>query len=130
MAGSVNLVMIIGHLGRDPEVRQANGQTVCNFSMACNETWKDRDGKKQERVEWVRVVVWGPTADACGKYLAKGRQAYVEGRLQTRKWQNKDGVDVYTTEVVARNVVFLGGKADGGGRQEDPPPPGDEDVAF
>lgn len=106
---SLNRCQFIGNLGADPEVRQAGDKPVCNFRIACSEQWKDRSDNKQERTEWVSVQSWGPLADVCGKYLAKGKQVYVEGRLQTRKWQDKDGKDRYTTEIVADKVLFLGG---------------------
>lgn len=110
MGGSVNKVIIVGRLGHDPEVRFAgNGNAVANFSVATDEEWKDKDGNKQSRVEWHRVVVWGKLAELCGEYLKKGRQCFVEGKLQTREWE-KDGVKRYTTEVVASEVTFLGGK--------------------
>lgn len=113
--GSVNRVILVGHLGRDPEVRfTPGGQSVCNFSVATTETWNDKDGQKQQRTEWVRIVVWGKLAELCGEYLKKGRQCYVEGKLQTREYE-KDGQKRFSTEVVASTVVFLGGK-DGGTR--------------
>ena len=120
MAGSgVNKVILIGNLGRDPEVRYTpGGQAVANFTVATNESWTDKQGQKQERTEWHRIVVWGKPAELCGEYLSKGRQVYVEGRLQTREWTNKEGAKQYTTEVVANpvgGVVFLGG-GDRGGR--------------
>jgi single-strand DNA-binding protein len=90
---------------------------VCNLSVATNEVWKDKQGQKQERVEWHRVNVWGDQAEHCSKYLAKGRMVYVEGRIQTRKWQDKEGKDRYTTEVVADRVVFLGGQGQGPGAE-------------
>src|SRR5256885_1856225 len=118
MAG-VNKVILIGNLGRDPEVRYTpSGQAVANFTVATNEAWTDKSGQKQERTEWHRVVVWGKTAENCGEYLSKGRQVYIEGRLQTREWTNKEGAKQYTTEVVANpvgGVVFLAG-GDRGGR--------------
>ena len=122
MAGSgVNKVILIGNLGKDPEVRYTpGGQAVANFTIATNENWTDKQGQKQERTEWHRVVVWGKTAENCGEYLSKGRQVYIEGRLQTREWTNKEGAKQYTTEVVANpvgGVVFLsGGDRSGGGR--------------
>lgn len=113
MAG-VNKVIALGNLGADPEVRfTGGGQAVCNFRLAVSESWKDKEGKKQERTEWFAVVVWGKLAELCGEYLKKGRQAYVEGKLQTREWE-KDGQKRYSTEIVASTVVFLGGE--GGGR--------------
>jgi single-strand DNA-binding protein len=109
---SLNRVMIIGRLGKDPEVRYTSGgMAVANFSMATSENWNDKNGQKQERTEWHNVVVWGKQAENCGKYLSKGRQAYVEGRLQTRSWDDKDGNKRYTTEIVAKTVQFIGGQA-------------------
>ena len=105
---SVNKVLIIGRLGAKPEVRNTpGGASVGNFSVATNETWMDKNNQKQERTEWHRVVVWGKLAELCANYLDKGRQVYVEGRLQTRQWQDKDGATKYTTEVVANTVQFL-----------------------
>jgi single-strand DNA-binding protein len=112
--GSLNKAQLIGHLGQDPELKYtANNVPTCNLSVATNETWKDKNGQKQERVEWHRVVVWKEQAEHCAKYLTKGRMVYVEGRIQTRKWQDKTGQDRYTTEIVADKVTFLGGN-DGG----------------
>ncbi len=118
MAGSgVNKVILIGNLGRDPEVRYTpGGQAVANFTVATNENWTDKQGQKQERTEWHKIVVWGKLAELCGEYLSKGRQAYIEGRLQTREWTNKEGAKQYTTEVVANQVVFLSGGERGQGR--------------
>ena len=108
MAG-VNKVMIIGRLGSDPEVKQiTSGNTVATLSVATSESWNDKNGQKQERTEWHRVVVWGKTAELCGKYLSKGRQLYLEGRLQTRSWEDQQGQKKYTTEIVATTVQFLG----------------------
>ncbi|MBE2251372.1 MAG: single-stranded DNA-binding protein [Myxococcus sp.] len=119
MAGGVNKVILIGNLGKDPEVRfTPAGAAVANFNIATNESWTDKSGQKQERTEWHRIVVWGKLAELCGEYLKKGRQCYVEGRLQTREWTDKEGKKNYTTEVVAQSVQFLGGgpgRADGGG---------------
>lgn len=106
---SVNKVLIIGRLGQNPEVRYTpSGAAVGNFSVATSESWNDKSGQKQERTEWHRVVVWGKTAEHCAQYLTKGRQVYVEGRLQTRQWQDKDGQTKYTTEIQAQTVQFLG----------------------
>lgn len=117
MSSSVNKVILLGRLGKDPEVRfTGGGQAVCNFSVATSESWKDKEGKKQERTEWSRIVVWGKLAELCGEYLKKGRQCYVEGRLQTREWTDKEGRKNFTTEIVASEVVFLG---DGGRRGGD-----------
>jgi single-strand DNA-binding protein len=108
----VNKVIILGRLGADPETKNiSSGSTVTTFSLATSEAWKDREGQKQERTEWHRVVVWGKLAEICGKYLAKGRQAFVEGRLQTRSWEDQQGNKRYTTEIVANNVQFIGGSA-------------------
>ncbi|MFO7155488.1 MAG: single-stranded DNA-binding protein [Pseudomonadota bacterium] len=112
---SVNKVILVGHLGADPEVRfTPSGQAVANFRMATSEAWTDRaTGQRQERTEWHRVVVWGKLGELCGEYLRKGRQCYVEGRLQTREWQDRDGQKRYTTEIVASQVIFLGGRGEG-----------------
>ncbi len=116
MAGGVNKAILIGNLGADPEVRfTAGGQAVANFRIATSESWKDKNGQQQERTEWHRIVVWGKLAELCGEYLKKGRQCYVEGRLQTREWTNKDNQKQYTTEVVAQTVTFLGGRPEGAG---------------
>ncbi len=120
MAGGINKVILIGNLGADPEVRfTPSGQAVANFRIATSESWSDKtSGQKQERTEWHRIVVWGKLAELCGEYLKKGRQCYVEGRLQTREWTDKEGKKNYTTEVVANTVQFLGS---GGGRAADGP---------
>lgn len=110
MASGINKVLLIGRLGSDPELRYtSNGGAVANFSLATNESWTDKAGQKQEKTEWHRIVVWGKLGELCGQYLAKGRQAYVEGRLQTREWVDKEGHKKYTTEIVAQNIQFLGG---------------------
>lgn len=110
---SLNKVMLIGHLGKDPEIRHTSGGTsVANFSLATNEKWKDKEGVQQERTEWHNIVAWDKLADIMGKYLFKGSQVYLEGRIQTRKWQDRDNNDRYTTEIVCANMVMLGGKRD------------------
>lgn len=116
MARGVNKVILVGHLGRDPEVRYApNGQAVANVTLATSESWKDKNtGDRQERTEWHRVVFFGRLAEIAGEYLKKGAQVYVEGRLQTRKWQDKDGMDRYTTEIVANDMQMLGSRAGAG----------------
>lgn len=115
---SVNKVILIGRLGQNPEVRYTpSGAAVANFSVATNESWMDKSGQKQERTEWHRIVVWGKLAELCSQYLSKGRQAYIEGRLQTRQWQDKDGQTKYTTEVQAQTVQFLGAQGAGAGRE-------------
>lgn len=128
---SVNKVILIGNLGRDPELRYTqSGQAVANFSLATNERFGGRDGgEQQERTEWHRIVTWGKTAETCAQYLAKGRNVYIEGRLQTRDWEDRDGNKRQTTEVVAQRVQFLGspprGEAGGpsGGPGGDQPAP-------
>jgi single-strand DNA-binding protein len=106
----VNKVIIVGRLGADPELKYtSSGTAVARLNLATSEQWKDKStGDKQERTEWHRVVVWAKLAELCGQYLKKGRQAYVEGRLQTRSWEDKEGNKRYTTEVVAQTVQFLG----------------------
>lgn len=113
MASGVNKVIIIGHLGKDPEVRYTpSGQAVANFALATTESWNDKQGQKQEKTEWHRIVAWGKTAELAGEYLAKGRQVYIEGKLQTRQWDDRDGNKKYTTEIVVSNLTFLGGRGD------------------
>ncbi|MBS1970465.1 MAG: single-stranded DNA-binding protein [Bdellovibrionales bacterium] len=105
----VNKVIIVGRLGADPEVKAVGqGTTVTRLNIATSENWMGKDGQKQERTEWHRVVVWGKLAEICGKHLSKGRQVYVEGRLQTRQWEDQQGQKKYTTEIVANTVQFLG----------------------
>ncbi|MBI4042039.1 MAG: single-stranded DNA-binding protein [Deltaproteobacteria bacterium] len=120
---SVNKVIIVGNLGADPEVRYTNtGSAVANFNVATTENWTDKTtGQRQEKTEWHRVVAWGKLAQVCGEYLRKGRQVYVEGRLQTRSWEDKEGAKRYTTEVVANTVQFLGSAPDKGGEKVSPP---------
>jgi single-strand DNA-binding protein len=104
----VNKVIIVGRLGTDPEQRAVGTGTVTKLSVATSENWVDKEGKKQERTEWHRVVVWGRLAEICGKHLSKGRQVYIEGRLQTRSWEDQQGQKKYSTEIVASTVQFLG----------------------
>ena len=113
---SVNKVILIGNLGRDPETRyMPDGGAVTNVSIATTEQWKDKNGEKQEKTEWHRVAFFGKLAEIAGEYLKKGSQVYVEGRLQTRKWQDKDGQDKYTTEIVANAMQMLGSRQGMGG---------------
>ena len=128
--GSVNKVILVGNLGRDAEVRSTtSGTSVATISIATTDVWNDKAGNKQEKTEWHRVVLWGKTAETLQEYLLKGRQIYVEGRLQTREWQDRDGNKRYTTETRADRVVLLGGRGnsagDGSGgsqeRQAEPP---------
>ncbi len=142
MAG-VNKVILVGNLGADPEVNFNTGSNpVATFRIATTESWKDKQGQKQERTEWHRIVAWGKLAELAGEYLSKGRQVYIEGKIQTRKWQDKSGNDRYTTEIVAQNLTFLGAKPDSGrqrqqesqyptqGRPGDPPPPQRNEAGF
>ncbi len=116
MARGINKVILVGNLGKDPEVRYSpSGQAVANATLATSESWKDKNtGEKQERTEWHRVVFFGRLAEIAGEYLKKGAQIYVEGRLQTRKWQDKEGQDRYTTEIVANEMQMLGSRSGAG----------------
>ncbi|MCB9561408.1 MAG: single-stranded DNA-binding protein [Kofleriaceae bacterium] len=131
MAGGVNKVILVGNLGADPDMRYTpSGAGVCELRVATSDSWTDKNGQRQERTEWHRVIVWGKRAEVCAKYLAKGRQVYVEGRIQTRNYDDKDGNKRYITEVIANDVQFLGGK-EGGARRgsgDDVPPPPDPDY--
>lgn len=105
----VNKVILVGRLGVDPEIKYtATGTAVCRLSLATSESWTDKDGQKKDRTEWHRIIVWAKLAQICGEYLKKGRQIYVEGRLQTRSWEDKSGNKRYSTEIVANTVQFLG----------------------
>ena len=117
MARGVNKAIIVGTLGQDPEIRYtANGSAVANISVATNESWKDKQtGEAQERTEWHRIVMFGRLAEIAQQYLKKGSQAYFEGRIQTRKWQDQSGNDRYSTEIVANEMQMLGGRAGAGG---------------
>jgi len=143
--GRVNKVILVGNLGKDSELRTTSGgAAVATFSMATTEVWNDKQGQKQEKTEWHRIVLWGKQAESLNEYLVKGKQIYVEGRLQTRQWDDKDGNKRYTTEIKADRVTLLGGG--GGGRsggmerggghapggQDDPPmePMTDDDIPF
>ena len=147
MAGGVNKVILVGNLGADPDMRfTPSGQGVCELRVATSESWNDKNGQRQERTEWHRIVVWGKRAEVCAKYLAKGRQVFVEGRIQTRTYDDKDGNKKYITEIIAADVQFLGGGGrdgaaggggggprgggggDGGGPERDSPPPSDGDF--
>ena len=117
MARGVNKVIIVGNLGQDPEVKyMPSGQAVCNISVATTDSWSDKaSGEKQEKTEWHRVVFFRRLAEIAGEYLRKGSQVYIEGRLQTRKWQDQSGVEKYTTEIIANEMQMLGGRGGGGG---------------
>lgn len=111
---SINKVILIGNLGRDPEVRYTNnGAAICNITIATSRAWKDKQGEKQEETEWHRVVLFDKQAEVAGQYLKKGRPVYIEGRLKTRKWTDKDGAEKYTTEVMADSMQLLGGREEG-----------------
>lgn len=143
MAG-INKAILVGRLGSDPEVRYTpSGVAVANFNIATSEEWKDKDsGEKKERTEWHRIVAWSKLGEICGEYLSKGRQVYIEGRIQTRSWEDRDGNKRYTTEIVATDVQFLGGRdagsgprAAGGGAASDSQgspiqAPEDDDIPF
>ena len=119
MARSVNKVILIGNLGKDPELRYApSGSAVTNFSLATSEQWKDQEGNPQERTSWHNIVMWGKLAEIAAEYLKKGRKVYIEGRLQYRDYEGKDGNKRYVTEIVASDLVMLGSRADGGSGQE------------
>lgn len=106
----VNKAIIVGRLGADPELKYLeSGEAVCNFTMATSESWTSKDGEKKERTEWHKVIAWGRKGEVCAKYLSKGKEVYVEGKLQTRKYIDKDDIEKYTTQIVATNVTFLGG---------------------
>jgi single-strand DNA-binding protein len=110
---AVNKCIFIGNLGRDPEMRyMPDGKAVANFSIGVSEAWKDKQGAKQEKTEWVRVTAFDKLGEICGEYLKKGSQVYIEGKMQTRKWQDKDGADKYTTEIIASQMQMLGGKGE------------------
>jgi single-strand DNA-binding protein len=139
---SVNKVILIGNLGKDPEVRYTqNGRAVARFPIATSEVWNDAEGNRQERTEWHNIIVWGKQGETCGQYLAKGRQAYIEGSIRTRSYDDKTGQKRYVTEIIAQRVRFLGGGArvapeaegeghgeavSGGGGQA----PFDDDIPF
>ncbi len=108
---SVNKVILVGNLGKDPEVRfTPNGHAVARFPIATSEAWNDKNGERREHTEWHQIVVWNKAAEACGEYLAKGRQVYIEGAIRTRQYDDKDHVRRYVTEVIAQRVQFLGGQ--------------------
>lgn len=141
MAQGINKVILIGNLGRDPEVRYTqSGTAVANFTLATTEVWT-KDGQKNEHTEWHRIVAWRRLAEICGQYLTKGRQVYIEGRIRTRKWEDRDGNERYTTEIEARDMQMLGSPGSGGGGPDyddspSGPAPGpdsavsDDDIPF
>lgn len=139
---SINKVILVARLGKDPEIRSMpNGKSVANFSVATSRQWKNQNGEKQEETEWSNIITYNKLADIIGKYLRKGSQVYLEGRLQTRRWQDKEGKDRYTTEIICNEMQMLDGKKDGGGSSAAPvnqPTAGggggskdmDEDIPF
>ena len=145
MSGSINKVILIGRLGRDPEVKYTpSGQAVAKFSIATDETFKDRNGEQQRRTEWHNIVAWRRLAEICGEYLVKGKLIYIEGRLQTRQWEDRDGNKRNTTEIIAREMKMLSAKGEGersgfsSGQEEPTPAPSpapsaeitDDDIPF
>ena len=113
MARSVNKVILLGHLGKDPELSYvASGQSLAKFTMATNRSYKDKNGELKEETEWHNIVAWGKTGEICAQYLSKGRQAYIEGHIRSRNWEDKDGNKRTTVEIVADNVVLLGGRGE------------------
>jgi single-strand DNA-binding protein len=138
---SLNRAQVIGNLGKDPEVRYTqSGTAVASFSIATSEKWKNKNGEDEERTEWHNITLWGKLAEIAGEYLTKGKQVYIEGKLQTRKWQDRDGVDRYTTEIVGHSMLMLGQKsgtrpphpAEGESEQGYEPPDfnPDDDIPF
>ena len=142
MANGLNKAILIGNLGRDPEVRYTpSGLAVANLNIATSETWTNKEREKETRTEWHRIVAFGKLGEICGEYLAKGKQIYIEGRIQTRDWEDKDGVKRYTTEIVASQMIMLGSKdsgdayrpsdpAAGGGPASPIQAPEDDDIPF
>ena len=136
----INKVILIGNLGNDPEVRYTQaGTPVASFNIATTERWKGQDGQMQEQTEWHRITAWKGLAEVCGEHLKKGSRVYIEGKLQTRKWQDQNGNDRYTTEVIAREMKMLSSRGEGGSGQqgqgqgggyEPPHMPPDDDVPF
>ena len=145
MANGLNKAILIGNLGKDPEIRYTpGGLGIANFNIATSETWNNKEGAKETRTEWHRIVAFGKLAEICGEYLSKGKQVYIEGRIQTRDWEDKDGNKKYTTEIVANQMLMLGsrdagdaarsqgGMGGGGGGSQGAPDPGpqDDDIPF
>ncbi len=121
MANGLNKAILIGNLGRDPEVRYTpGGLAVANFSMATSETWTNKEGEKETRTEWHRIVAWGKLGEICGEYLSKGKQIYIEGRIQNREWEDKEGNKRYTTEITASQMLMLGSRESAGESRPSP----------
>ena len=139
---SVNKVILIGNLGRDPEVRYTqNGTAVANFTLATNEVWNDKSGERQEKTEWHRIVVWGKQAEIAREHLSKGKQVYIEGSIQTRQWDDREGNKRTTTEIKAQRLMMMGRAEAGESRMnaaapppdaagDEPGPPPDDDIPF
>jgi single-strand DNA-binding protein len=137
---SVNKVILVGNLGRDPEVRYTpSGTAVANFSLATTENWTNKDGEKESRTEWHRIVAWGRLGEICGEYLSKGKQVFIEGRIRTNEWEDQEGNKRQTTEIVATNMQMLGPRAGadtfqdnsfGGGKAKGPTGPVEDDIPF
>jgi single-strand DNA-binding protein len=130
---SVNKVILLGRLGKDPEVRYTQGgKAVASFSLATSESWKDDKGEKKEKTEWHNIVMWGRLGEVAGEYLKKGHQAYIEGKIQTRAWEDKEGNKRYTTEIVGTSLVMLEKKGGGSGPgpKESGSPVNDDDIPF
>ena len=142
MASGLNKAILIGNLGRDPEVRYTpSGVAVANFSIATSETWTNKEGERETRTEWHRIVAFGRLGEICGEYLSKGRQIYIEGRIQTRDWEDREGIKRYTTEIVANQMLMLGARDQAeSARSDDAPSPDfsstqvpaqdDDDIPF
>jgi len=136
---SLNKVMLLGRLGKDPEIKHTEGgKTICKFSIATDETWKGSDGEKQSKTTWHNIVVWGKLAEICGQYLSKGKLVFLEGKIQVREWEDKEGAKRVTTEILVSNMVMCGGREDGegkpavkpGGARHGDDSNEDEDVPF
>jgi single-strand DNA-binding protein len=126
MANGLNKAILIGNLGKDPEVRYTpSGVAIANFNIATSETWTNKDGGKETRTEWHRIVAFGKLAEICGEYLSKGRQVYVEGRIQTRDWEDQEGIKRYTTEIVVNQMLMLGSRDSTDTVRAGSPPVGD-----
>lgn len=128
MTRNLNKVMLIGHLGQDPEMRYTpSGKPLTKFQLAASRTWTTSDGEKKSETEWFNIVVWGKLAEICNQYLNKGKQVYIEGRLHTRRWQDDDGTNHSSVEVIAQEMIMLDGRPEGG---ESDAPPAEEDYPF
>ena len=128
---SVNKAIILGRLGQDPELRYTpSGRPVANFNVATDSVWKDREGQQQKHTEWHRIVVWGTQAETCNRFLNKGREVFIEGEIRSRSYDDKDGNKRYITEIIARDVRFVGGSGGRGASRDEVPPPADEGGGF